>query len=53
MYENFEYALNKCTRNIDEILEAKKGDNVEARKLMRSFPLDIIAKVVFSIESDT
>ena len=52
MYSNFEYPLNNCTRNIDEILNARKGDNVDVRKLMRSFALDIIAKVVFSIEAN-
>lgn len=52
MYENFDYPLSNCTRNIEEIIEAGKGDNVEVRKLMRSFSLDIIAKVVFSLKSD-
>ena len=53
MYENhFDVALTNCTRNIDEIIDAGKGNNVEVRKLMRAFSLDIIAKVVFSLKSN-
>lgn len=52
MYENFDYPLANCTRNIDKIIETQKGADVDVRKLMRAFSLDIIANVVFSIKSD-
>ena len=52
MYENFDHPLNNVSRNIDKIIDARKNADVDVRKLMRAFSLDIIANVVFSIKSD-
>lgn len=38
---------------IGQIIDLKQNDNVETKKLMRSFSLDIIAKVVFSLKTNT
>ena len=51
MFKNFDYPIGNCVRNIEELIEAGNGDNVEVKKLMRSFSLDIIANVVFSLKT--
>ena len=45
MYKNFEYPIDNCACNIQQLIDAKKAHNVEVKKLMRSFSLDIIANV--------
>ena len=53
MYENrFDLPIDTCIRNIDEIIDVGRGGNVEVRKLMRGFSLDIIASVVFSLKTN-
>lgn len=52
MYENFDYPIDNCCNNIQELINAGQGGNIECKKLMRSFSLDIIANVVFSIKSN-
>lgn len=52
MFTNFDYPINNCLKNIDELIDAKKNENVEVKKLMRSFALDIIGNVVFSLKTN-
>lgn len=47
-----DYPLDNCTRNIEETIDAGQGGNVQVQKLIRSFSIDIIANVVFSLKSN-
>lgn len=38
---------------IDEMIDLKQNTNVETKKLMKSFSLDVIANVVFSLKTNT
>ena len=51
MYTNFDYPINNCVNNIQALIDNGTGGNVECKKLMRSFSLDIIANVVFSLKT--
>lgn len=51
MYNNFDYPITNCVNNIQELIDAQKGGNIECKKIMRSFSLDIIANVVFSLKT--
>jgi len=53
IYGNFDYPIENCMKNIDQLIDSKQNDNVEVKKLMRSFTLDVIAHVVFSLKTNT
>ena len=36
MYRNFGYPIDNCVANIEELIDARKGDSVEVKKLVRS-----------------
>lgn len=52
-YNNFEYPIGTCLKNIDQLIETGQNENVETKHLMRSFSLDIIANVVYSLKSNS
>lgn len=52
MFNNFEYPINNCLKNIDELIDCKENQNVEIKNLMRGFSLDMIGNVVFSLKTN-
>lgn len=45
--------IKTCIRNIDEIIDAGQGGNVEVRKLMRALSVDLVGSVVFSMKTNS
>ena len=53
MFKNFSAPIQTTLNNIDEIIDGGKGDNVDTKKLMKSFALDIIGTrlpVLYSLQ---
>jgi len=53
MYKNFSYPIKTTLNNIEELIDSKQADKVDAKKLMKSFALDTIGNVVFSLKTNS
>lgn len=53
MYKNFRKPVQITMDNIEELIQTDKNSRVDVIRLMRSFSLDIISNVVFSMENNS
>ena len=54
LFNNFKYPINTTLDNIADLIDSKKAqDGVDTKKLMKSFSLDIIGSVVFSLKTNS
>jgi len=54
MFKNFRVPIETTLNNIDELIDSKKAqEGVDVKKLMKSFALDIIGNVVFSLKTNS
>lgn len=53
MFKNFEKPIQTTLNNIEELINAKKGNEINIKKVSKSFALDIIGNVVFSLETNS
>ena len=49
MFKNFKHPIETTLKNISEL----EGKDADAKKLMKSFALDIIGNVVFSLRTNS
>lgn len=53
LYKNFQLPILTTINNVDELISQKKGDQIDAMNLMRSYALDVISNVVFSLQTNS
>lgn len=53
LFKNFKHPIETTLGNIQQQIDAKKGDHVDTKLLMKAFSLDIIANVVFSLKTNS